>query len=199
MGKNDPRVDAYIAKSADFAKPILTHVRATFHAACPSLEEKIKWGFPHFDYKGQFASMAAFKAHASIGFWKADLLPGKASKASEGMGQIGRVTSMKDLPSKRVLVGYIKAAMKLNDLGIKPVRKKAEPKAVLRHPPAFAAALKKNKKALAHFTAFTPGKRRDYLEWIIEAKTDETRARRIATTVEWVSEGKARNWRYESC
>ena len=128
--------------------------------------------------------MAAFKAHASIGFWKAGLLLGKVAKSGEGMGQFGRVTSMKDLPSKKVPVKYIKAAMKLNDLGVKPVRKKAAPKEALKPPPAFVAALKKNKKALAHFTAFTPGKRRDYLEWIIEAKTEETRARRIVTTIE---------------
>jgi uncharacterized protein YdeI (YjbR/CyaY-like superfamily) len=163
------------------------------------LEEKIKWGFPHFDYKGQFASMAAFRAHASIGFWKAGLLLEKVAKSGEGMGQFGRVTSMKDLPSKKVLVNYIKAAMKLNDLGVTPVRKKAAPKEALKPPPAFVAALKKNKKALAHFTAFTPGKRRDYLEWIVEAKTEETRARRIVTTIEWVSEGKSRNWKYQNC
>jgi uncharacterized protein YdeI (YjbR/CyaY-like superfamily) len=186
MGKTDPRVDQYIAKSADFAKPILMHLRKVVHAACPDVEETMKWSFPHFDYKGMMCAMSAFKSHCAFGFWKGSLvLDGPASP--DAMGHFGRITAVRDLPSNRVLTGYIKKAAKLNDDGIKVAKKPAQPKSPLRVPADFAAA----------FDAFSPSHRRDYVEWITEAKTDATRQKRIATAVEWLAEGKSRNWKYE--
>jgi uncharacterized protein YdeI (YjbR/CyaY-like superfamily) len=195
----DPRVDAYIAKSADFAQPILEHLRAVVHAACPEAEETIKWGFPHFMCKGMMCSMASFKAHCALNFWKAELL--MADEANrEAMGQFGRIASIKDLPSKKALTGYIKQAMKLNDDGVAaPARAKpAEPRA-LSIPDELSAALKKSPAARQHFEAFSPSKQRDYAEWIAEAKTEATRTRRLEQAIEWIAEGKARNWKYEKC
>ena len=195
----DPRVDAYIAKSAEFAQPILQHLRAVVHAACPEVEETIKWGFPHFMYKGMMCSTASFKSHCALNFWKAELL--MADEANrEAMGQFGRIASIKDLPSKKVLTAYIKQAMKLNDDGVAaPARAKpAEPRA-LEIPEELTAALKKSPAARKHFEAFSPSKQRDYAGWIMEAKTEATRTRRLEQAVEWISEGKARNWKYEKC
>jgi hypothetical protein len=162
MGKRDPRVDAYIEESADFARPILTRIRDVVHAACPDVEEKMKWSFPHFDYKGMICSMAAFKAHCTLGFWKPELVLGEEAKEG-GMGQFGRITSLKDLPSKKVLAGYVKKAMALNDVGAKPARaaraKKAKkPEAAI--PDDLASALKKNKKARRTFEGFSSSHRR---------------------------------------
>jgi uncharacterized protein YdeI (YjbR/CyaY-like superfamily) len=200
MGTRDPRVDAYIAKSADFAQPILTHLRDMVHSTCPDVQETMKWSMPFFDYNGVMCNMAAFKEHATFGFWKGALIPGLAPNSTAGgdsMGNLGRLTSVKDLPSRRTLSGYIKAAMRLNDEGVavrKP-RKAARPAAKV--PPDLAAALKKNRKAATTFDAFSPGQRREYVDWIVEAKRDETRARRVAQAVEWLAEGKKRNWKYE--
>jgi hypothetical protein len=198
MGSRDPRVDAYIEKSADFAKPILTYIRETVHAACPDCQETMKWSFPHFDYKGMLCSMAAFKHHATFGFWKGSLVLGRGRDA-DAMGQFGRITSLEDLPPKKALAGYIKKAMELNDDGVKVERKPSvRAKAPLRVPSDLAAALKKNKTARATFEALSPSHQREYIEWITEAKTDATRARRLATTIEWLVEGKARSWKYMS-
>lgn len=203
MGKRDARVDAYIDKSADFAKPILNHLRKLVHAACPDVEETMKWSFPHFDYKGILCSMAAFKAHCTFGFWKGSLLFGKGNglgTEDEAMGQFGRITALSDLPKDAVLTGYIKEAAKLNEAGIKlPAKPKSKEKKELVVPDYFAAVLKKNKKALATFEAFTYSHKKEYVEWITEAKTEETRQRRMATTIGWLSEGKPRNWKYLNC
>jgi hypothetical protein len=176
MGKTDPRVDQYIANSADFARPILTHIRKIVHTACPDVEETMKWSFPHFDYKGgMMCSMAAFKAHCSFGFWKSSLVldgPG----ADDAMGHFGRITSVKDLPSERELGGYVKKAAQLNDEGIR---------------------VKKKPAARKTFDAFSPSQRREYVEWVTEAKADATRQKRMATAIEWLSQGKSRNWKYE--
>ena len=199
MGKRDSRVDAYIEKSADFAKPILEQLRATVHDTCPDCEETMKWSFPHFEYKGMLCGMAAFKNHATFGFWKGSLvLPTDGTAVpKDGMGHLGKLTSVADLPPKKVLTGYIKKAMALNDEGVKTERKpKAAPKPV-KVPPDLSAALKKNKKAKTAFDAFPPSHRREYVEWITEAKTDATRTRRLTTAVEWIGEGKGRNWKYE--
>ena len=197
----DPRVDAYIAKSADFAQPILEHLRAVVHAACPEVEETMKWSFPHFMYKGMMCSMASFKAHCALNFWKAELLMAEEANR-EAMGQFGRITSVKDLPSKKILTAYVKQAMKLNDEGVpSPARAKpkaAEPRA-LEIPDYLVAALKKTAAAQKHFDAFTPGKKREYVEWLTEAKTEATRLRRLEQAIEWIAEGKARNWKYEKC
>ena len=201
MGRKDHRIDAYIAKSAEFARPILTHLRKVVHQACPQAEETMKWSMPHFDYRGEMmCSMAAFKAHCVFGFWKGALVSGRGHGEGGAMGQFGRITTLKDLPSDAVITGYIKKAMKLNEEGIKsPTRSAARPKTPrpVVVPADLRAALAKNKKALAAFEAFPPSHKREYIEWITEAKREETRARRLATAVEWMSEGKAYNWKYK--
>ncbi|MHA4870696.1 YdeI/OmpD-associated family protein [Duganella sp. PWIR1] len=196
----DPRVDAYIAKSADFAQPILEHLRAVVHATCPEVEETMKWSFPHFMYKGMMCSMASFKAHCAFGFWKAELLMADDEVKREAMGHFGRITSIKDLPAKKVLAGYIKQAMKLNDDGVAaPARAKPATPRALEIPDDLNAALDAVPAAREHFDAFSPSKQRDYAEWLSEAKTDATRARRREQAVEWIAEGKSRNWKYEKC
>lgn len=201
MGERIPEVDAYIAKQRPFAVPILEHLREVVHATCPGVTEVMKWGMPHFDYKGPFAGMAAFKAHATFGFWKESLLRrggpplGRSSEAA--MGSFGRIASLRDLPPRRELVALLRRAMKLNDDGVRrPVRAARRPAAV-RPPADLLAALRRNRPALATWEALAPGHRREYVEWITEAKRDETRARRLATAVEWLAEGRRRNWRYE--
>jgi hypothetical protein len=201
MGTRDPRVDAYIAKSPDFARPILTHLRQVVHEACPDAVEELKWSSPHFNYKGMMCGMAAFKEHAIFGFWTGSLIKGVApnrNNGGEAMGNYGKLTSVKDLPSKKELVGFIKEAMRLNDEGITVPRKKKAPKAIAKVPAELARALAKNRKAAAQFEQFSPSHRREYIEWIDEAKREETKAKRVAQTVEWVAEGKSRNWKYEA-
>ena len=197
MGTRDPRVDAYIAKSADFAKPILEHIRAVVHEACPEVEETTKWSVPHFDYKGMMCGMAAFKQHCTFGFWKGSLVLGGDTRDVDGMGQFGRLQKVSDLPSKKVLKGYIKKAMQLNDEGVKPERAVRSKKPDLPVPDYMRAALRRNRKAQSAFDAFSPSHRREYIEWITEAKSDATRERRLETALEWLSEGKSRNWKYQ--
>jgi len=197
MGTRDPRIDAYIAQSADFAKPILTYVRETIHAACPGVEESIKWSMPAFVYHGPLMNMAAFKAHATVGFWKGELVLGRSAGGDDrAMGHFGRITSVKDLPPKKELVAVIKKAAKLNEEGVKVEKKKA-PRPELPVPPELTAALAKNKKARTNFEAMPPSHRREYNEWIGEAKREDTRAARVKQAIEWIAEGKARNWKYQ--
>lgn len=204
MGTRDPRVDAYIDRSADFAKPILTHLRELVHATCPDVEETMKWSFPHFMHHGILCSMAAFKQHCTLNFWKGPLVLGTSRDGKNGageraMGQFGRITAVSDLPPKKVLAGYIKEAMRLNEAGVaSPARakKKATAPRAPRVPEDLAAALRTNRKALATFESFPPSQKREYIEWITEAKREETRARRLATAIEWMAEGKQRNWKY---
>ena len=200
MGMRDARIDAYIAKSADFAKPILMHLREIVHGACPDVEETMKWSFPHFMYKGMLCSMASFKEHCAFGFWKGSLIVANSGGDTEtAMGQFGRVTKLSDLPSKKVLSGYIKEAMKLNDDGVKaPARVKKPPREVII-PDDLARALKANKKAGATFEGFSPSHKCEYIDWITEAKTEATRNRRLEQAVEWMAEGKPRNWKYMNC
>jgi uncharacterized protein YdeI (YjbR/CyaY-like superfamily) len=197
MGTRDPRVDAYIAKSADFAKPILAYLRETVHEACPPVQETMKWSAPHFDYRGILCSMAAFKEHCAFGFWKASLvLDDTGPRAQEAAGHFGRIRSVADLPPKKTMIGYIRKAMALNQQAVQPKRPPKRPKKPLRVPPYLAAALEKNKKALATFESFPPSHKREYVEWITEAKREETRERRLATAIAWMAEGKAMNWKY---
>jgi uncharacterized protein YdeI (YjbR/CyaY-like superfamily) len=202
MGTRDARVDQYIAKSAEFARPILTHIRDLVHAACPDVEETMKCSFPHFMYKGMMCSMASFKEHCAFGFWKSSLIVEKGGTAVEkAMGQFGRITQLSDLPSKKVLSGYIKDAMRLNEAGVKatsPMKPKT-PKAELVVPDDLAGALQANQKARATFENFSPSQKREYVEWLTEAKTPATRARRLETAIEWMAEGKPRNWKYMNC
>ncbi|GAA4460269.1 hypothetical protein GCM10023093_02620 [Nemorincola caseinilytica] len=204
MAKHDPRVDAYIEKAADLAKPILVHLRELIHTTCPEVEETWKWSFPNFDYRGgTMCSMAAFKQHCSFGFWKAALMPDPdgileiAERAA--MGQLGRIASLKDLPKDTVLKRYIKAAMKLNEEGVKaPVKKPTkEQKEALTTPDDLAAMLKKNKAAEKVFSEFAYSNKKEYIEWINEAKTDATRTKRMAQAIEWIAEGKTRHWKYK--
>jgi uncharacterized protein YdeI (YjbR/CyaY-like superfamily) len=201
MGKKDDRVDAYIAKSADFAKPILTYLRDLVHATCPEVEETIKWSFPNFMYKGMLCGMASFKEHCSFGFWKESLILGKRDgRATGSMGSFGKIAKLADLPPKKVLAGHIKEAMKLNETGVKkPAPAKTKVKPELTVPEELASALAKNAKARATFDGFSPSHRREYIEWITEAKTEATRERRVQTTIEWLAEGKPRNWKYMNC
>jgi len=197
MGTRDPRIDAVIARSADFAKPILTYLREAVHAGCPDVVETIKWGMPAFEHEGPMCQMAAFKAHCTFGFWKGKLVLEGDYKGEEAMGNFGRIESLKDLPPKKTLVAYVKKAAALNEAGVKVPRARKQPKPALATPPDLAAALKKNRKALETFEAFSPSHRREYIEWITEAKTDATREKRLATALEWLAEGKSRNWKYQ--
>jgi uncharacterized protein YdeI (YjbR/CyaY-like superfamily) len=197
----DPRVDAYIKKSADFAQPILKHLRATVHAASAEIEETMKWSFPHFMYKGMLCGMAAFKEHATFGFWKGSLIVDRKGRpVEEAMGQFGRITKIAELPAKKLLIGYIKEAMRLNDEGVpSPARLKKKQPRPLIVPPELTAALKKNAKARATFESFSVSNRREYAEWIAEAKRAETRTRRLATAIDWLARGRTRNWKYAKC
>ena len=199
MATKDPRIDAYIAKSADFAKPILRYLRKVVHAGCPNVEETLKWSMPHFDYKGILCGMAAFKEHCAFGFWKSELIFDRDKQAEKsGMGSFGCIKSLKNLPNEKMLIGYVKKAAALNEAGIKvPGRSQPKKRAPIPVPPYFAAALKKNAQARKTFEAFPPSHRREYLEWITEAKREETRKERLAKSVQWLSEGKARNWKYQ--
>ncbi|MFN2397857.1 MAG: YdeI family protein [Gemmatimonadaceae bacterium] len=198
MGTRDPRIDAYIAKSADFGKPILTHLRDVVHSACPEVLETIKWSFPHFEYKGVLCSMASFQEHCAFGFWKGSLIVDTNGKSVEAMGQFGRITRISDLPSKKALTTYIKEAMRLNESGVKvPARSKPRHKREVVVPDYLSSALKKNRKALAIFDDMSPSHKREYVEWITEAKGDDTRKRRLEKAIEWMTEGRSRNWKYE--
>ncbi|MDB6064791.1 MAG: hypothetical protein JWR26_999 [Pedosphaera sp.] len=204
MGKKDPRVDAYIDKSAEFAKPVLNHLRELVHQGCPEVEEEIKWGFPHFTYKGMFCGMAAFNKHCTLGFWKSKLIFKETKVAGKrgesAMGQMGRITSLSDLPGDKVLLGYIKKAVQLNDDGItRPAKPRSAKKKELVIPPEFMSALKGNKKALGTFESLSYTHKKEYVEWYAEAKGEDTRAWRLQNTLQWLSEGKTRNWKYANC
>jgi uncharacterized protein YdeI (YjbR/CyaY-like superfamily) len=204
MASKDPRVDSYIAKSADFAKPILTHIRELVHQGCPEVEETLKWSMPFFMYKGMFCHMAAFNSHCSLGFWKSKLIMGKDGASNDeerdGMGQFGKISSLKDLPGDKKMLAYIKEAKRLNDEGIqKPSKPKPKGPRELAIPTELAAALKKNKKASATFEGFSYSHKKEYVEWISEAKREETKSQRLATTIAWLTEGKSRHWKYANC
>lgn len=202
MPKLDPRVDTYIERSAEFAQPILRFLRETVHAACPEVEETLKWGMPTFMYHGILCSMAAFKQHATFGFWKNSVVVGAAADGG-AMGQFGRISHCRDLPTRKVLTAFIRQAMKLNaERGATPKSTRVTrpaPKPALAVPEDLAAALKKQRNAAQVFAAFTDGQRREYIEWIVEAKRAETRQRRLDQAIEWIAEGKQRNWKYMNC
>ena len=192
----DPRVDAYIARAKPFAQPILKRIRSAVHAGCPDVTETIKWSVPAFDYKGPLAGMAAFKAHCIFGFWKGALMKTTPKgKEGEAMGQFGRFESVDDLPTAAALVRMVKEAKSLADAGVKAPRTRTV-KPPLKAPASMLAAIKKNKKAAAAYEAFSPSHKREYIEWITDAKSDETRSRRLTTAIEWMAQGKSRNWKY---
>jgi uncharacterized protein YdeI (YjbR/CyaY-like superfamily) len=195
----DPRVDAYIERSAPFAKPILRQIRKAVHTGCPDVEETMKWSFPHFVYKGMLCSMASFKAHCAFGFWKGSLLGEGVvgAKSNEAMGQFGRITSLSDLPASKQLVALVRKAAALNDQGVKVARRRTPPTVRPAIPADFKRLLRANSKAVEAFAALSPSHQREYLDWFAEARRDETRQRRMATAIEWISQGKGRNWKYE--
>jgi uncharacterized protein YdeI (YjbR/CyaY-like superfamily) len=202
MGQKDKRVDAYIAKSAEFARPILKQLRGVVHKGCPGVEETLKWGFPHFQYHGILCSMAAFKEHCAFGFWKASIMtdPEKrlTTMGKTAMGHFGRIQDLSDLPPEKTILAYVKEAARLNEEGVKvPVKRKPAPKTELVVPDYVVAALKRNKKASKSFEGFSYSHKKEYLEWITEARTEETRNKRLATAIEWMAEGKSRNWKYQ--
>jgi uncharacterized protein YdeI (YjbR/CyaY-like superfamily) len=196
MPTTDKRVDAYIAKAPDFAKPILTKVRELVHEGCPDCEETLKWSSPTFMYAGAImCGMVTFKEHAAFHFWKGALFMEEKEEGA-GRGQFGRLAKVSDLPPKKVILGYIKKAMAINEAGT-TVKRPPKEKAKLATPASFTAALKKNKKANTEFGAFSPSAQREYVEWIVDAKTDATRGKRIEQAVAWIAEGKKRNWKYQ--
>jgi uncharacterized protein YdeI (YjbR/CyaY-like superfamily) len=193
MAKKDPRVDAYIAKAEPFAKPILNRFRKAVHTGCPEVTETLKWNVPHFDYQGVLGGMAAFKAHCRVGFWKHALLT-SAPKGTMA-DPMSKVATLADMPDERTLVKMAAEAAALNAAGVK-VKRVTKARPALDAPAYMLAAIKKNKKAQKTYDAFSPSARREYVEWVTEAKSDATRDRRLETTVQWLSEGKIRNWQY---
>lgn len=196
----DHRVGTYINEAPPFAQPILEHLRDLVHEVCPEVEEDIKWSMPFFNYKGTpICSMAAFKQHCAFGFWRhKDLMGGKQD---DGMGQFGKLTSLKDLPSGEALAALIRKAIALNESGVRARRSRTAAKTAPSLPKDFAArlAMKEHAAARKTYESFPPGAQREYVAWITEAKTDATRQKRVATALEWLAEGKRRNWKYESC
>ena len=202
----NPAVDAYIAKSADFARPILKHVRKLVHKGCPKIEETIKWGVPAFEREGIVAMMAAFKQHVAFGFWRERLIRERLGADADrvfpkdaklGMGG-RRYHSRDELPPDAVIVRAVKLAVALNESGLHPkreVKRKPAPKA----PPDLAAALRKNSRARAFYATLAPGKQREYVEWLLEAKQAATRERRLAQAIAWLATGKPRYWKYQDC
>jgi uncharacterized protein YdeI (YjbR/CyaY-like superfamily) len=206
MEQYDHRIDEYIGKKAAFAQPILKHLRALMHSVSPQITETIKWGHPFFEYKGVLANMGGFKEHCVFGFWNSSALHDpnsilKHADEKEAAGNLGRITKLSDLPADDILKDFIHQAIKLKDSAPAQKEKKAAlpkaPKAPIEMPDYFAAALADNQKALATFQDFSPSCKREYLEWITEAKTEATRQKRIETALEWISEGKTRNWKYK--
>lgn len=209
MPKLDPRVDTYIATAPAFSQPILTYLRETVHAACPDVVETMKWSRPHFEHNGLLCGMSAFKAHCSFGFWKGALMfphslphsfPHSVANTAEsdGMNHFGKITSLADLPPREALMAHVRTAVKLNEEGAAPARVKAV-KPPLEVPDFFKAALAANAAGEKMFNAGSPSFKREYVDWITEAKTEATRAKRMAQAVEWLAEGKARNWKYQKC
>ena len=194
MGKKDPRVDAYIAKSANFAKPILRHFRDLIHTAVPEVSETMKYSSPAFEYKGVLAVMAAFKAHCNLILWKASMVIGGKGNA-EG-GPLRNIAKLSDLPPDKTIRKWLSEAAKLNEEGVKTPRP-AKPKKAVSVPAELTKALAGNKKAATVFEKFPPSHKREYAEWIADAKGTDTRQRRVKTAIEWIADGKGRNWKYE--
>jgi len=202
MDQYDSRVDDYIAKSADFAKPILTHLRDLVHRASPELKETMKWSSPFFDHEGPVCQLAAFKQHCAFGFWKAALMedPNQIlNQQPDTAGSIGRITSLADLPADEVLIAYIQQALSLNLQGIKAAHrvKATADKTALSIPSYFTEILDKNYLVKQQFEKFSHSQQKEYISWFEDAKTEATRNKRLETATEWIEEGKIRNWKYK--
>lgn len=199
MKNTDPRVDAYIDNANDFATPILKHLRRLVHEVCPEVQEGIKWGFPAFDYKGYLCGMTAHKAHCSFTLWKGSLMEDPQGHleivGKTGMGHFGKIKTPGDLPDDGVLKGFIMQGMRLNKEGTTVTRQPVKSSAV-DIPGYFMERLRTSKKALETFEAFSNYNKKEYVEWVTGAKTEATRERRMSQAVEWMAEGKVRNWKY---
>lgn len=201
--QRDPRIDTYIAEAEPFARPILKHLRALVHEACPGVEETLKWSAPSFGYAGKIlAGMASFKAHAAFGFWHPEMRARVETKGAEAaMGSFGRITAITDLPARATLVRLIQDAARLNEGTVAKSKgaatKPRKPAKALAVPADLAAALKANAAAAKTFAKLPPSGRNEYVDWITGAKRPETRQQRLATTVQWLGEGKSRNWKYQ--
>ena len=200
MPTTDKRIDAYIGRSAAFARPILRHLRSLVHRGCPDVVETIKWGMPSFEHRGILCGMASFKAHCTFGFWKHTLLndaAGALSSSSDAMGSLGRITAASDLPADSTLLRLIRQAAKLNEQGVALARNRRKALPPQKVPADMAKAIRGNAKAASAFRGFSPSHQKEYIEWVTEAKLPETREKRIATAVEWLALGRSRNWKYE--
>ncbi|MCX2575515.1 YdeI/OmpD-associated family protein [Pedobacter sandarakinus] len=199
--KHNVQVDRYILEAAPFAQPILNHLRTLIHIACSDIEETIKWGMPFFDYKGSVCHIAAFKNHCALGFWKGSLMEDEQKlfqNSTNAMGMLGKIKSLADLPDDETLIAYILKAVKLNEDGVKlPPKVQSKEKQELVIPKYFLAALAENTAALSVFQDFSPSKKKDYVLWLEEAKTEATKQKRLETAIEWIAEGKSRMWKYE--
>ncbi len=193
-------IDAYINKSNDFAKPILIHLRKLVNKACPEVEESIKWGFPNFTYKGMLCYMAAFKEHCTFGFSKGEILKDEdkvlTTVGKTAMGHFGKVKTIQDLPPDKTILMYLNEAMKLNEAGAIVPRKKSPGLEAVEAPSDMKKALAQNKKAAETFKTFSNSNRKEYVQWVEEAKTEATREKRLVQAIEWMAEGKVRNWKY---
>jgi uncharacterized protein YdeI (YjbR/CyaY-like superfamily) len=204
MGTFNPKVDEKIEVAAPFAQEIMLHVRKLVHKACPDVSEEIKWNFPCFIYNGSIlASMSAFKQHCSFGWFLSSKMTDpegilQFGPDRDGMGSLGKLTDKKQLPSDKIIIAYTKEAMALIDAGVKMDRgnKEGGPTA-MEVPSYFSKALKANAEANKHFKSFSIGKKNEYIQWLEESKTDATRAKRLDTAIEWISEGKSRLWKYQ--
>jgi len=199
METYDPRQDEYIAKAADFAQPILIHLRQLIHDTVPEIQETMKWSMPFFDLKGPVCQMAAFKQHCTFGLWKGALLsdPDNLLEKSDSMGHFRRIISLADLPADEILMQYIREAVELNKQGIKIVKPKSTIKPPLVVPGYFATLLKEHPQAETQFNAFSNSHKKEYIEWITDAKTEGTRQKRMLTALEWLSQGRSRHWKHQ--
>lgn len=199
MVTTDPRVDAYVASAPDFARPVLVELRRRVHAVCPEVEETIKWRAPSFECAGLLGGMAAFQRYCTFAFWKEQLLQQDGGDVAATVAACGRLVAVDELPTRAAFAKAVRRAVELNATGVKSPRKKAPARPPIPMPPEFARALRAAKAARATFEAFAPSHQREYLEWITDAKRDETRLKRIEQSIEWLAAGKHRNWKYERC
>jgi uncharacterized protein YdeI (YjbR/CyaY-like superfamily) len=203
MENKNPAFDDYIETAAPFAQPILQHLRNLAHSAHPGLNETLKWGFPHFDYKGMVFHMAAFKQHCTFGFWKASLLTDPQAiltlQGKTAMGHLGQIKSLGDLPADDILVAYIREAIQLNEDNRKVAAKPKAPAGETKNlevPDYLLEALQTQPEASTHFQKFSRSQQKEYVDWLVDAKTEATRNKRLETALEWLAEGKIRNWKY---
>jgi hypothetical protein len=149
----DPRIDVYIANSAEFARPILTHLRKLIHTACPEVVETIKWNNPAFEHKGLLCGVAAFKHYCGFGFWKQDLL---FPEKGRSMREFGRFATLADLPKDSVFLGYIRKAVALNEAGNQSARAQIETQTPGRRARLFSHGAQEKQKSAGHVRGVQP-------------------------------------------